>query len=54
MDDLRDDVVRVARACERAARAFVKDTAEILGDRLRGEIEKAQRAWSGSWIGYHS
>ena len=54
MDDLRDDLVRVARGCERAARAFETETDAILGDRLREQIAVAQSAWSGSWIGYQS
>lgn len=53
VDDLRDDVVRVARSCERAARSFEKEVA-FLSERLQVEIEAAQRAWSGSWIGYHA
>jgi predicted nucleotide-binding protein len=54
MDDLLDDIVRAARRCERAARQFEAERVCTIRDRLGEAIQQIGRAWSGSWIGYHS
>src|SRR5689334_12782401 len=53
MDDLLDDLVRAARRCERAARSMQQSLAEVR-EPIQQQVQNAQRAWSGSWIGYHS
>lgn len=54
MDDLVDDLTRVARRCERAARKFREGRVAELRERIQEQIKAAHRAWSGSWVGYHA
>ncbi len=55
MDDILDDLVRAARRCDRAARRLDRETVlDGLPVRLGEAIGEVGRAWSGSWIGYHS
>jgi hypothetical protein len=54
MDHLLDDLTRAARRCERAARTFNEGRFSELKDRILAEVKAVHRAWSGSWIGYHS
>src|SRR4051812_8240893 len=51
-DDVLDDIARLAHKCDRTAAL-----AEAFSDqrqRLLEAIEVLDRAWSHSWIGYHS
>jgi len=54
MDDVLDDLIRIADRCERAARVF--DTEPLLGIRKRlcDASDSIAEAWSGGWIGYHA
>ncbi|MGE0325374.1 MAG: TIR domain-containing protein [Polyangiaceae bacterium] len=55
MDDVLDDLVRAARRCARASKRLERDTVlDGLPVRLAAAIGAMGRAWSGSWIGYHS
>jgi predicted nucleotide-binding protein len=54
VDDTLDDMVRIARRCERAARAFDTDPLPAMRDRLNVAINEVSKAWSGSFIGYHA
>jgi hypothetical protein len=51
MDDLLDDLTRVARRCDLAAQTFRKGEFDALRERIQGQVKVAHRAWSGSWIG---
>jgi hypothetical protein len=51
-DDVLDDITRLAQRCERTAALADGLSAERL--RLMKEIQEVDRAWSHSWIGYHT
>lgn len=54
MDDILDDLARCAARCERSARVFESDPIAPMCERLAEAARSVGRAWSGSWIGYHS
>ena len=54
MDDLVDDLARVARRCERASRTLKDDAITAVRERVQGQVKAGHRAWSGSWIGHHA
>ncbi|MHC4065249.1 MAG: TIR domain-containing protein [Planctomycetota bacterium] len=54
MDDILDDLVRAARRCERAARAFHQEPLRSVVQRLVDASDSIESAWSGSWIGYQA
>lgn len=54
MDDVLDDLVRAVRRCERAARQLETDDLLAMRKRVATAIGQVERAWSGSWIGYHA
>lgn len=54
VDDIVDDLIRIAERCERAARAFKADPLTTLHDNLIDACESLEAAWSGSWLGYHA
>ncbi|NOU27135.1 MAG: nucleotide-binding protein [Polyangiaceae bacterium] len=60
MTDLVEDLENLAQRCEQAAVASKlcdndpKDALYDIRRRCRDQIERADRAWSRSWLGYHS
>lgn len=54
MDDVLDDMVRMARRCERAARTLEVDDVDQLRRALLNASQDVGRASSGSWIGYQA
>lgn len=54
MDNLIDGLVRAARRCDRAGKAFDKDPVQPIHTRLLEACQKVGEAWSGSWLGYHA
>lgn len=53
-DDILDDLVRLARRCERAANTLDAEPIASMCARLRTEAENIGRAASGGWLGYHA
>ena len=54
LDDALDDMVRIARRCERAARTFETEPLATMREHLNAAINEVGKAWSGSFIGYHA
>jgi predicted nucleotide-binding protein len=54
VDNLIDDLVRGARRCDRAGKAFDKDPIKSIHTQLLEACHKVDEAWSGSWLGYHA
>ena len=54
MDDLIDDLVRIADRCERAARAFDDESLKKKYTSILEAAEYLGSAWSRSWIGYQA
>lgn len=54
MDDVLDDLIRIARRCERAAGTLDSEPVASIISRLREEAEIIGRASSGGWLGYHA
>jgi predicted nucleotide-binding protein len=54
MDDVLDEIVRVARRCESAAQTFQDEPLHSMIERLRSVSEEVGKAWSGSNLGYHA
>lgn len=54
VDDVLDDILRVARRCERAAKTFEEEPLASMRDRIMESIEQVELAWSGGWLGYHA
>jgi len=52
MDNLIDDLVRAARRCESAGRAFDMEPVQSIQTRLLENCQKVGLAWCGSWLGY--
>lgn len=52
MDDVIDELVRIARRCDRAARPFNSGPVRVLNSRLNDACDEVGLAWSGSFIGY--
>lgn len=53
-DDILDDLVRSARRCERAAKAFDTEPLHSMVSRLLEAARSVENAASGSWFGYLS
>lgn len=53
MDNLIDDIMTIARRCERAASQFQKATNDTL-KRIANASDDIRKSWSGSWLGYHA
>jgi hypothetical protein len=54
MDDIVDDLVRIARRCERAYRVFAEGEVTNLSKRLSSACDEVGISWSGSNLGYHA
>ncbi len=54
MDDILDDLVRLARRCERSANTLDAEPIASMCARLRTEADIVGRAASGGWLGYHA
>ncbi|WP_437992295.1 TIR domain-containing protein [Sorangium sp. So ce145] len=54
MDDILDDLVRLARRCERAANTLDAEPIASMCARLRTAADSVGRAASGGWLGYHA
>lgn len=54
MDDVLDDLVRIARRCQRAAESLDGDPVGSMLSRLRSEANDVGQAASGGWCGYHA
>ena len=51
-DDILDDLIRAARRCERAAKAFETEPIHSMVSRLLDASRSVGKAASGSWVGY--
>lgn len=54
MDDILDDLSRISRQCEIASNLFQNEPIVSMFTNLFSVAQSLERAWSGSWIGYHS
>ena len=54
MDDVIDDLTRVAQRCVRAAESFDDPKTKEKTQRLVDAVDLAERAWSHSWLGYQA
>jgi predicted nucleotide-binding protein len=54
MDDILDDLVRLARRCERAANTLDAEPIASMCARLRTEADNVGRSASDGWLGYHA
>ena len=54
MDDVLDEIERLARRCDRAAVVFEEAPLEEIRIKLLNAVESVSKASSGSWLGYHS
>ena len=54
MDNFLDEIERLARRCERAAKVFEEDNLDQMRVRLLNATQELGKASSGSWLGYHS
>ncbi len=54
MDNVLDDLVRVARRCERTAKAFEIGPVEADWQRLVETCATVGESWCGSYMGYHA
>jgi predicted nucleotide-binding protein len=53
-DDILDDLARSATRCESAGEIFENAPIAEICERLVAAAASLNKAWSGSWIGYHS
>ena len=54
MDEIVDDLTRLARRCGRIVKAFSVEPYKSAIDGLRSASSQLEKAWCGSWIGYQS
>lgn len=54
MDNFIDELVRAARSCERAAKAFEEEPVDSMNKQLVEACQDVGQAWSGSYIGYQA
>ncbi len=54
MDDVIDDIVRLAKRCERAAQRFNQEPMRGVNEALVQAIRLVESAWGGSWLGYQA
>jgi predicted nucleotide-binding protein len=54
MDDVIDDLLRVALRCERAAGSVEGEAVLQNSRKLMAAVDEVGKAWSGSWMGYQA
>jgi hypothetical protein len=54
MDNVVDDLIRIARTCERAFEPFTSGPVFEMDDRLLNACTEVGLSWCGSNIGYHA
>jgi hypothetical protein len=53
MDNVVDDLIRIARKCERALQPFQSSSLKNFTERLLTACHQVRMSWCGSSIGYH-
>ncbi len=54
MDDFLDEIERLARRCDRAAKIFEEPALDLMRTNVLGATQELDKAFSGSWLGYHA
>jgi len=54
VDNFLDEIERLARRCDRAAKVFEEDNLDQMRIKLLNATQELDKASSGSWLGYHS
>src|SRR5689334_21044883 len=54
MDNFLDEIERLARRCDRAAKVFEEDKLNQMRVKLLNSTQELEKAWSGSWLGYQA